>query len=241
MGLKLVDLLRWSHEITLKKPDGQPITRDGKPVTVWQRIIGDQDLDDAYRAARAASARLRATLRNRDSDEFLSTLGIVSDAEPSQCVEIVVSASRRDNNSMAFANVERPDIPKIEEIAVDPDAPTLEEQEKFDALIDESNKEYLAALDSYVTEKETELKSELEQLPVEELREKTVQALIDVQALEIFIKELAAQKAYRGTYMDRVFREPAFDSITEFKQSKVREQLIADYELLEVSPEEIKN
>lgn len=242
MGIKLIDLLRWSKEIELKKDDGTPVLdKHGESVKVWLRVIGDQDLEDSYRAARAASARRRATLRDKNSDDYLATLSIIEEANQEACTEIIVAAQRRDFNQQAFVNVVRPELPKLNEVAEDADAPTLEEQEKFDQLTEKLNTEYLTALDAYVDDREVALRSELLTKPIDELRDMTAKALADVQSLETFISELNIQKTYRATYSDRLFKEPAFENLHEFRQFKLREQLMNEYGVLELAPDDVKN
>lgn len=243
MGLKLVDLLRWSKEITLKGVDGNPLLENDKPVKVFLRIIGDQDLDDAYKAARAASARRRASLRDKTSEDYLSSVSAFEDATTDDCVKLIVATRRRDFNNEAYANVVRPELPKIEEIAIDADAPTLEEQEKFDQMVIDINLEYAKALDSYVDEKTLELTSTLGAMPRVELMKETTEAAIDLQALQVFAQEIEIQKVWRAVYTDRTFRERAFENAEEYRQTAaiIKNELQAEYGLLELNPDDVKN
>lgn len=241
MGLKLVDLLRWSKEVVLKDGAGQPIIQNGHEVKVWMRIIGDQDLEDSYKAARAASRRHRKFLQNRDSDEFMAGISIILEADHETCKILVSNGYVRNFNSEAFANVERPELPKIEEIAIDADAPTLEEQERLDTLTEEVNKGYLDALDQYVTTKKDALSSELDLLSLEDIRERAIEAMVDVLSMEVFLKELDMQKTSRSVYMDKTFKESAFDDVEDFRQFKLNDFLISEYSALELNSDDVKN
>jgi hypothetical protein len=243
MGLKLIDLLRWNSSVTLRGLDGEPIERDGKPVEVFLRVLGDHDLEEAYKASRAASARVRKAMRDKDSDDYLSGVSILEEADRDSCYNIIQAAASNDFASLATANVPRPDLPKLEEVALDPDAPTLEEQEKLDKMIEDTEDGYIKAVTAYRDSRMAELRSILEHMSDEELRARTIEDMGSIRALEAFIKELREQKTFRAAYMDGKFKERAFDSIAEFRSLSpfIKEQIEKAYASLELNPDDIKN
>src|SRR5688500_18215338 len=72
MGLKVVDLLKWRGKVTLLDPETkQPLLNEKEePFVVYVRVIGDEDMKAAFRAARLLSADIRKKMRDTNSDEF---------------------------------------------------------------------------------------------------------------------------------------------------------------------------
>ncbi len=65
MGLKIADLLKFRSEVTLTHPEtGEPILNpdNKKPVVVYLRLIGDDDVEATHKASRLASATYRRQL-----------------------------------------------------------------------------------------------------------------------------------------------------------------------------------
>lgn len=242
-NFKLVNLLRWKEEIPLKDTSDKPILDGNKPVTVWMRIIGDSDQQEAYRMARIKSAEKRLALRDITSPDYLDQVQPITEADRETCVELIRASRGSNFTSEALANVERPDLPKMEEIAKDADAPTLEEQEQMDKVIANMEKEYQAAIDEYITTRRTELDSELKDMPLDQLRVQAMYETSNALALGVFLQEVQLEKVWRSVYMDEACQIPGYESVEEFKSqhSHIKNQLIKAYEKLETPPEEVKN
>lgn len=234
---QLVDLLRWKKEITLKNMDGNPLR------TVYLRIIGDYDLQESYRLARIASSKKRALLRDIESDDYKDEVNILDDATSEQCLEIILAAKSTLFENEAVAANERPELLEIETVAIDPDAPTLEEQEILDKKREEFEQEYQKKLVEYVETKKVELTTLLESLSLKEQQAMAKEELSNIVALGVFMEELNNQKVWRSTYIDKYFKERGYSSADEFRDAHpmIRNQLIDAYRLLEIGPEELKN
>ncbi len=234
----LEDLLRYKQKVELKNP------RTNKTVkTVWIRILGDEDLRDAFKFSRIMSSEKRAKLRDKDSDTYKDEIRTLMDSTRAEKMELIVASKENQYANEAPIIVVREELPKIEEIAVQPDAPTLEEQERFDAAEEEDNNKYLKAIEDYIQTKVNELKASLEELTDDRLNEIAEAEFINIQSLQAFLEELNQQKAYRATYMDEACTKRGFDSIDKFKNadSNIKSQLIVAYSELEVNPDEVKN
>ena len=243
MGLKLADLLRYKKEVKLTN-QGEPILDDkGEPVVAYVRIIGDHDLQEAYKAARVASAKARKALRDKRTIDYREKIEVWDDSTKEECIQIIKAARHNDYLGEAMMAIERPELPTIEEFAKDPDVPSLEEQEKLDAAIEEVDREYKAKMEEYIQTKSTELDSILAKKKLEELRNEAKEFAADVRAMEVFMEELNEQKVYRSVFTDRVCREPAFEDIDEYKNTArpIKLQLMEAYKDLEANPEDIKN
>lgn len=243
MGLKIADLLKYRGEVTLKDKSGNDILYEGNPVVVYIRLIGDQDLEDSYKIARAYSADYRAKLRDTESLEYKERVTPVFETDERQCLDIIKAARTSNVEAEARANIERPNLPELAEFSQDGDAPTLEEQEKFDAEIARIEQEYETAVLEYRQTREAIVEDELKDKPLEELRKLAALDIITVLTLPIFFNELMDQKVYRGAFVDKTYREKAFDTVEEFKNADafIKDQLITKYLQLEVNPDEIKN
>lgn len=242
-GLKISQLLKWKTNVLLTDHQGNPILDDKKkPVEVWLRVIGDDDLDASHKAARIASAAQRKVLRDRNSQEYKDRVEPIMEATREDCIDVL--KQYRTSNLYAEARVKtvREELPTIEEVAVEPDAPTLEETEKLDDLIFKQEERYQKAIEEYVNDRTAIIVAELEALSTDDLRDLTREELSGVIALAEFYTVLLNEKVYRGAYIDKACTEKAFDSIEDFivTDAGIKQQLIDAYTSLEFSPDSIK-
>lgn len=236
MGV-LSQLLRWKRELILKDAEGKELRK------VWLRIISDYDLQESYKLARIASAEKRAKLRDVDSTDFKDQIKSFGEASIEECKDLIRAARENTWGSQALSTVVRGEEVRISEVAVDPDAPTLEEQEKLDSANKEVDEKYTKGLEEFIETKRRELDAQLEGLDVDELRLLAQAEATVLLPLTVFMNELIEQKAWRAVYTDKEFTEHGFDSIEDFRQTKeiLRNQIIEAYAELEAGAEDIKN
>lgn len=236
MNIKLVDLLRYKREVELKHR-GKTLSK------VWIRIIGDSDLQESIRLGRVASAAIRRTLKDPESLDYKAEILPVYDAPIEDCITVIVQSESRQFQAEAEANVERPDLPEIEEFAVDPDAATLEEQEKLDLAVIKTAKDYEAAKKEYSDTRVEVLRAELAGLPEIEVRKRAEQETVNSIALTTFLLEVQNEKIWRAVYTDKACTERAYSSRAEYQDTNenLRNQLFEAYTDLEVNGEDIKN
>lgn len=240
----LSSLLRWKREVKLLDEDGNPILgENGKPVIVWVRIITEKDLEDAFIKARIASAEFRVKLFNPLSEEAKAYIDPFDTAPAEQCYEMALAGLGANWLAEALSNVVRPDKAKIEEVAIDPDAPSLEEQEKLDALNTKIDDDYRKALGEYVDTKQTEAKATLDALTEEDLRQQAKRAVAITLPLEVYLNTLDEAKVWRAVYLDKECTTRGFDSLTDYQETSliIKTQLKTVYEELEAGHSEIKN
>lgn len=244
MGLKIADLLRWRNSVQLKDPDGNPILDSkGQPVTVYLRVIGDDDLQNAYKVARVISSDTRKKLRDKESIEFKDQVEPIREATKEECIQLIKTARTQNFDALAYSNIERPDPVELEEIAEDPDAPTLEEQEKLDAANAAQDEEFQKALKEYRETKERELEEELNQKPLEELRTQAEEEVSNITSLALFLQAVQDYKMIYACYNDKTFKERSFDSIEEYRSTHtvIKDQLAEAYFRLEAGTGDLKN
>jgi hypothetical protein len=236
MNTKLVDLLKY------KKP--LDITIGGEVVAKkWVRIIGDSDLQEAYKLARIASAKIRKELKNPKSMEYQDHILPIEDAPKEDCIALIIASQGRQFEAEADANIERPDLPELDEVAIDADAPTLEEQEKLDTEVDKLQEAYQKAKEDYVKDRVASLEAELKSLPTKELKKRTEEESVNTVALTTFLVEAQAEKVWRSIYTDKSCTEREYNNRQEFQDTdtNVRNQIFTAYSNLEVNGEDIKN
>ncbi len=233
---RLSDLLRYKKEV--------PIIINGKQLaTVWVRVIGDADLQDAYRAGRIASSRKRKSLKDSTTEEYQDELGPIDTAEAVELINLICTSRQREFESLADVEIERPDQPELDTVAVDADAPTLEEQEKFDALLLKVETDYQQAKKDYVQNRLTALRAEFEQTDIEMLRDMAKVETTNLLSLTSFLTEVQDQKTFRSVYSDKLCKQREFESIEEFRDTKaeIRDILYQAYADLEINGDDVKN
>lgn len=241
---KLTNLLKWKKAIAIKDEKGLAARdEDGNPVIIYMRVIGDKDLEDASAKARFISALKRAVISDSTSEDYLSNVSIFNDATMEQCIEIIAQGKGANWMGEALSNVVVPEMPKIEEIAIDPDAPTLEELEKLDQLIEKTEQGYHSALQEYVQSREDVLKADLATKTIEELRESAKQEIVIILAIQTYIDTLVDEKTWRSVYQDEKYTLREFNNIEEFQNiaSGLKEQLREEYRKLEAGFDDVKN
>lgn len=233
----LSQLLRWNTSLMLKNVDGTDLK------TVWLRVIGDHDLQEAYKLARIASAAKRGRLKDIDSIDFKDEILSFADASEEECKALINAA--RDNawTSQALSTVVRGDEVKLESVAIDPDAPTLEEQERVDRENLEVDTKYQKDIEEFVAQKRVESKAELDTLDIDQLRLLAQAEATVLLPLTVFMNELIDQKTWRAVYVDKDFKERGFDSVEDFRDmlEPLRQQLIEAYAKLEAGLDDLKN
>lgn len=234
---KLSELLRWKREVKLMGPNGEVLE------TVYMRIIGDYDLQEAYRLARIASAAKRERLRDTDTEDFKDQVAPFNEASEDECKQLIRVAREAGWTPQALSAVIRPDEVKISEIATDPDAPTLEEQERVDKENADQEEKYQKELQDFIEQKRKELEADLSSLSSEQIRVLAQAEATVWLPLTVYMNELTDEKTWRSVYTDKAMTERGFANVQEFREmmESLRSQLIQAYAELEESAGDIKN
>lgn len=234
----LVDLLRYKEEVEIRHPKTGEVLRK-----VWVRILGDFDLNKAYKASRIASNEKRAALRNPETEDYKDeVLGLIELSRMEQ-VEVIKTARLASFATEAQVAVDRPELPKLEEIALDPDGPSLEELEKLDKEEEEVETTYQSKIQEYIDTKQKELEDELEKKSDKEILELAQIEISNVIPFSIFMNELTDYKLLYGVFKDHACKEREFQSIEDVKNtpSSIKDQIIFAMNRLELGQTEIKN
>jgi hypothetical protein len=235
--VSIQDLFKYKKPVEIKDTRGEVV------LTVWVRLLGDHDLGEAYRHGRIASAKTRKELRDTSSDEYFAEVAIIEDGKSEDLIELIKQSQQSELYTQAQSAIDRKDIPKIEDFAVDPDAPSLEEQEKRDMEELQNELDYQTKLQEYVKTRNDEIVQRLQTIEREQLVTEARKALSDLRALTTFIQEVTNQKSFRGTYTDKECKFRAFKDYDEYlnQSTSVKTQLDVAYQTLEISPDDLKN
>ena len=234
----LTDLFLYKKEVEILNPLTQ------KPIKkVWVRILGDYDLNQAYKLSRIASANKRKALRDPESDDYKDEVLGVVDIPPEDQMDLIKTARTSNFISEAQSTIERPSLPELNEVAIDPDAVNLEELEKLDKAENETEKKYKEKLQEYVDAKVLELTKTLETLSKEELLKMAQLEVSNVIPFSVFMEELSNYKILFGTFQDKSCKVREFIDKEDYQNlpRPVKDQLIKAIAELEVSGEELKN
>lgn len=233
----LSELFKYKKQIDIIDPDTGEVVQ--KP---WVRLLGDDDLKEAYRWARIASSERRALLRDINSPEYRDEIAQLDGIPKENIVAVILAAREQEFSNEALINTVREELPSLEDITDRPDAPSLEDQERLDRLTEEADERYNTALQQYVTSKIEEHAAILMDTDSAEVLRLAKSDMANIQALDAFVAELNDQKGYRGTYDDKECRIHSFDSIEEFKSSSsvLKNQIISAYSELDMGTDKVK-
>jgi hypothetical protein len=157
--------------------------------------------------------------------------------------EIIKTARLSNIIAEALSATTRPELPKLEEVAIDPDAASLEELEKFDAEELKIEKEYQSKVDEYIKLRTDEVEMSLADLSLEELNKQVMYEVSVLVPFALFMTELNVYKAFYGTFQDKECKIREFTEVDDFRQlpKSIQDYLIAEIDSLEIRGSDIKN
>src|SRR5258706_3494025 len=194
----IADLLRYKKEVKLTAPQTGETLK-----LVWVKIMGDEDVKEAFKYSRVVSSDYRAQLRDKDSLEYKLQIKSLDEQEDQDLYDLIIAANVNDFTRESVAVIAREELPKLEDVAVEPDAPTLEEQEKLDREEISTEQRFTDAIKKYVNERKEELEASLKKAKHPKLVELATEQIISMAPTQAFLAELADQKGYRGTFLDK--------------------------------------
>jgi len=232
----LEGLLKWSHSFVPVDSLGDSISHNGNPVTLYQRIIGDAELDIARQTSWRASSLKRRQLKDVTS---LDRIMIIPDYElldKKTLVALIVlneipEVRQKVSREMVFGFPDAPD-----------EDSTLEEQEKYqeavDTFFDRRQKKLSDEVEQLLEQRRKEL-SKMNKPALIKLHETTA---IDYACREVFLSTFNEMVAYLGTYIDPEFKRRAYPTFYSFRNTvtNIKHQIIEKYAELEVNGENLK-
>lgn len=237
MALSIKELFTYKKEVILRDRNDKEVAK------CWVRLLGESDLNRAFKMARIESTRKRASYRDTSTDDYKDEIEPISDLSRDELITMILGARKNKFTSESFVKINRDELPKIEEVAIEPDAPDLEEQETLDKKLREQADNYNLRVDEYVNTRLTESRAELDAKSDEEILAEAKLEMSNILPLQAFYVALTAYKAYLGSYTDKNCTNRIFSSIEDFDSadSLLKNQLSDAYNELEIGADDIKN
>ena len=228
---KIAKLFRWQRKVDIR--EGDKILD-----TVYIRLVGDAEFQEAKTVALKRSKQLRILLRDKSTDEYqagFSDLGSLSKDELIMGITFGEIPDYRDEGLMTLPDKEPPELS---------DNPTLEQQEEYETKLEELKNERTKLLTEFIEKKAEERKAEINKITdIEQLQEMYVHSVINMRCSEEFTRAFREYQVFKGTYTDNKLKTLAFDSFDEFDECapQLKNQLMTAYISLELSGEDLKN
>lgn len=238
MRKDLSKLFRWNTKVELKDNNGSIIE------TVYVRLVGDVDYNQAQQYALVSSRRMRKNLRKETTLEHDSLFFDLDEKDEDELIFNILMSEMSNFRDLAVEEL-GDDILRIPEIS---DNPSLEEREEQQEAEEDSQEEKIKKLRTKMDEKSSERREELkvkakEEGGIEELRKIFVTSTVNVKCLEEFGKVFREYCVFKGTFSDEALKYKAFDDFEEFRNASpiLKRQLTDAYIGLEISGEQLKN
>lgn len=230
LDTKIEDLFKWKGELEVKDNKGEAVE------TLYQRVIGDADVDKARTKALKESRLLRRKLNNPESDEALAHLPFKGEHDKEELISLTSMARYQDFRSRAALNTD--------ERRVKPpgDDATLEEQEQYIEDLEKARQDYEDSISDKVRKYSEEYKKELRKLDLDDIFDSYIKYYIDLLCQRRMIEVFNTYSAFYGTYKDKEYKERRFNTYDDFLNisTQVKDDIIENYRRLTLGLDEIK-
>ena len=233
MNKDLAHLFRWNSKVEIKDRENNVLD------TLYVRLVGDVDYNQAQQYALVSSRKLRKKLKDTNSVEHQAIFLDVDDRKKEDIIFGILMAEVSNFRDLAVADLGT----EIFEVKIPKEAETLEDREQQQEAEENLVKEKSDKLRIKMEEKSEERKVELEKLSIKELREIFLESSINAKCLDEFSIIFREYCIFSGTYKDSTFKQKAFDDFEDFRNisPNLKRQLIDAYLQLELSGEQLKN
>ncbi|HEC63700.1 hypothetical protein LCGC14_0482920 [marine sediment metagenome] len=226
----LTKLFKWSTEIEIQDEKGNSVT------SVFMRLVGDSELNQARIFGLRESAKLRRalkTLGTTERDAFVSDLEL---REPEFIAKTVTILSLNSLSTDARRNV-------IISLPIDlPSDASSEELEEYQETVDNFPLEYAKKVEEEITKLAAEMEEKLLKLSDDELQDSYEEALINNLCSTRMTNKFLDMCIFLGTFSDIDMKERKFSSLEEYENlaTEVKDQLTYAYNTLDMPIEKLK-
>jgi len=229
----LIDLFRWVTKVDIKNMAGNVVT------TLYIKLVGDVDYDNAQKLGLLASRRLRKKLKDNNSVEYQAAFLDIDDTNRENVILGILFAEITNFRDAAVADL----ADTVFETNVPEEAETLEEKEKKQESEENLIKERTDKLRTKMEEKSNKRREELITKSDEDLRNIFIESTINYKCIEEFGTVFREYCVFAGTYTDESLTIRAFSNFDEFRNSStnLKKQLTDAYLKLELTGEQLKN
>ena len=227
---KIDELFRWRGKIEITGSEGEIVE------TLYQRVIGDADIQKARLEALKASKLLRKALKDIDSDEYLVNIPFEDDYTQEELTTLIIFSkySSFRQNAELRVNETRVKEPKSDA--------TLEEQEEYITKIEEAKQTYEESVNEEIKRQGEKLEEELKGNTVLELFNMYKKEHIDIACRIRMIEVFDEFATLFGTYSDEKLKNRRFENIEDFRDlsPRVKSRLMDNYKKIELNLTEVK-
>jgi len=236
--IDLETLFRWKGELHVKGKNDEPILVDGKPLVLYQRVVGDADIAVARTNALKASRKLRAELRDKKSDSYFALVPDYTSMDESVIQNAVLLAESMDFRRGAREGIQNPKVPKEPKS----DA-SIEDQEKYMTALEDYNKEIEKRTSTLFNDIIDKRRKELTKLSRDQLEDLFVTSITDSLCRAEMLRIFNFWCAYLGTFSDEKMAKRAFRNYANFDNSstELKNMIASNYMALEIGGEDLKN
>jgi hypothetical protein len=230
--MDIAKLFKWKTAYTILGASGTPVLDDtGVEITVYIRVIGDNDLDEAKKYALRESKKLRTQYREHPED----ILPDVDSLTQSELAALVVL----NEASYLYKQAERDTtIPYPNSM----DSLHIEDEEVFLEKLDSYFEDLVAAIDEKAQKLFTDRKTYYETLSLDVLQARAKNTYIDRLIEADLVKLYNDAILYYAIYYDEACTEKVFKDIPEVRNSSkvLKEQLYTEYSKLVLTDTDLK-
>ncbi len=222
-------LFQWYDKFELKNGRGESIS-------VWMRLPGDAEINQARVFALRHSKEFRAKLRNPETDEAIAYIPEFDELTHEQLADFI---ARYQVVEFTREALDVADIPYPKPL---PSDATMEEQEKFQEEVDTFDERRDAVIRVYVDNKIDVERSRLMEKETEKLQLQLRKLVIDKLCEDEMLRRYKEYIIYVSSFKDDKFKERLFNAYEEFENLPPagKAQLIEFYNALELGNIELK-
>jgi hypothetical protein len=226
----LTKLFHWSIELPIVDQFGVPVT------TVYQRVVGDYDLQTARKASLRYTSQLRAKVTKEDSDDYQIYVAPVFTLtrDEKETLALYDSVFELQQEAERMSRLPEPKEPEGH-------APTAEFEE-YVQLDDTYEDRYLKILNDNTQKLMDRRKEEIAQLSDDELAELVVKNRINALCESELKSKFFEYCVYLGTYEDSTFKKRLYATFEDFNNIPefLKMQLFKSYADLEMTAINLK-
>jgi hypothetical protein len=226
----LTKLFSWSAELTIKDQNDQEVMK------VYQRVVGDYDLQTARKAALRYTNQLRRKVSDEKSDDYQVYVApvLVLSREEQETLALYDSILEVQKEAEKLTKIPEPKEPEG-------DAPTVE-YEKYVELDDTYEERYMKLLNENTQKLLDKKKEELKGLSEQELKDIVIQTRIESLCESELKSKFFEHCVYLGTYEDKAFKTRLYYNFDDFGNIPefLKMQLMKGYADLEMTAISLK-
>lgn len=228
---KIAKLFRWHKKIDIKEGDRVL-------ASVYIRLVGDADFQEAKSVSLRHSKELRINLRDSSTDDYKANFFDLDSLSKEELIMGVTYGEIPDYRDEALVTLPEKEIPDL------PDNPTLEQQEDYETKLTERKDDRVKSIAEFIEKMAEEKKVKLNKIDdMDSLRDMYTNSVINMRCGEEFTRVFREYQIFKGTFTDSKFTMLAFDSFEEFNDCApaLKITLLTAYVSLELSGEDLKN